>query len=297
MWIEFLKTGGHTDSVGRKHEFSPERLDTIVNVNNELLVSELNHGIPLTKGHINSSDPASGWIKEIRRKGSKLIARLEDVSKDLMNQIASGSFKNVSVSLEGNKIRHIALLGAVNPAVPGLEPFKYLTKNDFQASELDVSDMILSEDNSDDSKSLLNEIERLKSENQNYLSKLSEFETQNRLNGFKEYVMNMNDSGVHSLSNSTDVDSVVDLLEAAYLHDKNFGNDGVMLEKMKSFINNSKPNVSLSEFAIKQPERNIISKFETKNVDPDRLRKHLEILEFMQNNPELSYEQALNNIY
>lgn len=297
MWIEFLKTGNHTDSGGRKHEFSPERLDAIANVNNELLASELKCGIPLTKGHKNSDDPASGWIKEIKRKGGRLIARLEDVSKDVMNQIASGSFKNVSVSLDGDKIRHIALLGADNPSVQGLDPFKYLDKSDFQASESENASIISNEDNSDDSKLFLNEIERLKSENQNYQTKLSEFEKLNRLNGFKEYVMNMNESGVPAFSNSADVDSAVDLLEVAYLYDKNSGNEGIMLEKMKGFINNTKPKVSLSEFAVKQPERGIISKFEAKNVDPERLRKHLEILDYMQNNPDLSYEQALNNIF
>jgi hypothetical protein len=297
MWIEFLKSGRHTDSGGRKHEFSPERLDIIANINNGYLSGLPNNGIPLTKGHKNFGDPASGWVKEIKRKGGRLIARLEDVSKDVMKQIALGSYKNVSVSLDGDKIRHIALLGADSPAVQGLEPFKYTEKSDFQAAESEVSDIKLPAENNDDSKLLLDEIDRLKSENQNYLSKLSELEKQNRMNGFKEYVMNMNDSGVQTFSNLTDIDSAVDLLEAAYLHDKNSGDDGVMLNKMKSFFNNNKHTVSLSEFAVKQPERNIISNFEAKNVEPERLRKHLETLDYMQNNPDMSYEQALNNIY
>ena len=85
---EIFRTGTHTDSIGRKHTYTTEDLDKIVNNFKE--GARLSDGLPLKLrlGHgadqnlLHASGmPAAGWIENIYRSGESLFADIANIPK------------------------------------------------------------------------------------------------------------------------------------------------------------------------------------------------------------------------
>ncbi|WP_051283886.1 phage protease [Desulforegula conservatrix] len=121
-WIEVLKTGTFTAKSGKPVSFTEADLDAIA-----AGYDAAKAPAPLVFGHPEDSDPAFGWAEEFKRKGDILRARFKDVPEVVKTLVNNGHYKKVSISLAADKktVRHVGLLGAVPPAVPGLADVKF----------------------------------------------------------------------------------------------------------------------------------------------------------------------------
>ena len=121
MWIEVFKTGVHTDSSGNTREWTEQDLDKIVETYNNQ-PSEEKHEAPVVIGHPVTDSPAYGWVEKLERRGNVLLAKLKDLSKEFVDWVKKGLYKKRSIALYENLLlKHIGFLGAVPPAVKGLE--------------------------------------------------------------------------------------------------------------------------------------------------------------------------------
>ena len=126
--VEIFEAG--TDST---RDWTPEHLDQIVSNFKAKVVDP-----PLVAlGHdedqgilMNAGLPAAGWISDLKRVGSKLVANISDVPKKVAEAIRNKAYKYISAEIypffmsEGKNIgkvlRRIALLGADIPRVKSL---------------------------------------------------------------------------------------------------------------------------------------------------------------------------------
>ncbi len=129
--IEVLRTGTFVDANGRRVSISISDLNELADSYDSKI-----HESPLVAGHPKDNDPALGWAKSFKVVGNKLIGITREVHKNLSKAIKKGLYKKVSLSfydanstsnpVPGKKyIRHIGILGAAAPAVPGLKPLAF----------------------------------------------------------------------------------------------------------------------------------------------------------------------------
>lgn len=117
-WIEIARTGTFTDSAGRPQTFTTSDLDAIARA-----YDPARRDAPLTFGHPQTdAAPAFGWVRRLKREGAKLFAQLAHVPGSVRNLVAKNHYRHVSMSLMPDRVtlRHIALLGAAQPAIDGL---------------------------------------------------------------------------------------------------------------------------------------------------------------------------------
>ena len=121
-FIEVLRTGTFTAKSGKPVSFTKADLDAIA-----ANYDPAKNPAPLVFGHPVDSDPAYGWAEEFKREGDILMARFKDVPEEVKSAVDKGHYKKVSISLAADKktVRHVGLLGAVPPAVPGLKDVKF----------------------------------------------------------------------------------------------------------------------------------------------------------------------------
>jgi hypothetical protein len=115
-WVDILRVGTWTDMSGREVGFSSNDLDTMIGE-----FEKNGRRVPLVLGHPKTNEPAYGWVSRLRRVNDMLQASFSQLADEVKELVAKGRFKNVSVSVFPNKaLRHVGLLGAVQPAVSGL---------------------------------------------------------------------------------------------------------------------------------------------------------------------------------
>jgi hypothetical protein len=115
--IEIFRVGTHTSSSGEVVECTESDLDSIA------LNFEANPKIPFTIGHPKTDkEPAYGWCNKVVKEGKKLFAEMTFVSETLAGMLKEKLFDNCSIGLKkGWKLDHIALVGAAQPAIKGME--------------------------------------------------------------------------------------------------------------------------------------------------------------------------------
>lgn len=146
--IAIARTGTFTDSRGARHTFTEKDFDAIA-ANYNAATEQA----PLVFGHPQDNHPAYGWADTIFRKGQTFFAQLSQVPDAVRGAVHNGHYKYVSMSLHpgGRKLRHIGLLGAVPPAIPGLGAVEMSTNGDavtieFSATELEEKGAAMSEE-------------------------------------------------------------------------------------------------------------------------------------------------------
>lgn len=113
-------------------EYTDADLDAIVAAHNEL-----DYAPPLKAGHRDEPGaPAIGWLANLRRQGSKLLADIVDMSSQAYEAIKNRAYDTVSSEIywdlerKGKKypraLKAVALLGADIPAVADLRPLHAL---------------------------------------------------------------------------------------------------------------------------------------------------------------------------
>ena len=118
-WIEIARTGTFTDSLGRVQTFTAADLAAIARS-----YDPEQRDAPLVFGHPQSdSAPAFGWVQKLQSEGEKLFASFAHVPSVVRDLVAQGHYRHVSMSLMPDRVtlRHVALLGAAQPAIDGLK--------------------------------------------------------------------------------------------------------------------------------------------------------------------------------
>lgn len=126
--IEVFCAGTHTDASGKTNTFTEDDLDSMV----------ANHAVqaaPAVIGHPKNDDPAVGWVASLKRVGNKLFASFKDWHPAFVAAVDAGSYRNRSVALApaeggGWRINHVGFLGAMLPAVKGMQALAYAAPAD-----------------------------------------------------------------------------------------------------------------------------------------------------------------------
>ena len=302
MWIEIFRSGTHVDSAGKSESYDAEKLDHIAELYNRKVGESSSFEAPVVKGHPVSDAPAYGWVERLARRGDKLVAKIKDMSEEIIEQTGKGMFKKVSMSIYPDyMLRHVGLLGAVPPAVKGLRNISFSDELEYkeysaedQADESTIVDMESLEDQDQTTaqpptsqageqklSDMTKEMEELRSqcavlEEDNrqmaesmgsYSEQIKQMETESRRKDFEEYVNSLISDPEGAKITPAQCDSLIDLLESASIQDKNrvsdFSESNSQIDKIKAFIN-TLPNLDLSEqFEGSEFSENDIPDFET----------------------------------
>jgi hypothetical protein len=288
MWIEIFKSGKHTDSNGRSQEYSAEDIARIADNYNSRILDNPSLKAPVVKGHPQSNEPAFGWVERLGRRGNKLIADLKELHPDIIDQVKKGMYRKVSISLYADQmLRHVGLLGAGIPAVKGLADVKFEEMENIVQFEFEDAQT----DEQSDYTDVIDENEKLKAE-------LETIRKETRLKEFREYTNKLIDDENGPIITPVQGSLLVDILEMAFDRDNSLGLDfeeiTSSVSRVREFIESLQPVISLSEFAKKTDnsfERK--NKFIGRNTSPERLKLHEMAVELQNQNPGLSYEEAV----
>lgn len=121
-WIEIGKTGTWTAKNGNKVTLTRDDFDYLAEH-----YDPKHREAPLVFGHPEDNEPAFGWAQKLKRSGDILLGLFDKVAEPVKQLVRSGNYKKVSMSLTPDKkeLRHVGLLGAVQPAIPGLADVKF----------------------------------------------------------------------------------------------------------------------------------------------------------------------------
>lgn len=122
-WIAVFRAGDHVDSTGKACSFTTADLD-------QMAANVALSAPPAVLGHPKHNDPAYAWGRQVKRDGDTLFMKFEDILPAFEAGVDSGAYRNRSVSVvkdaqHGWRIRHVGWLGAVPPAIDGLQPLDY----------------------------------------------------------------------------------------------------------------------------------------------------------------------------
>lgn len=122
-WVEIARTGTFTDSAGRPQTFTAEDLDAIARS-----YDPDRRDAPLVFGHPHSdAAPAFGWVDRLKSEDGRLLAQFRRVPEEVRALVDAGHYRHVSMSLMPDRVtlRHVALLGAAQPAIDGLKAVQF----------------------------------------------------------------------------------------------------------------------------------------------------------------------------
>ncbi len=127
-WIEIARAGTFTDSAGRPQTFTDSDLAAIANA-----YDPAKRDCPLVFGHPKTdAAPAFGWAEKLKAEGGRLLAQFGQVPDAVKKIVADGHYRHVSMSLMPDRktLRHVALLGAAQPAIDGLKAIELRNHDD-----------------------------------------------------------------------------------------------------------------------------------------------------------------------
>jgi hypothetical protein len=144
-WVEIFAEGNQTDSEGRKHAIDAAFLEAAARH-----YSPDVHDAPAVVGHPESDAPAYGWVKAVRKNGTKLEALFNEVNPEFETAVTSGAFKKRSASFYVDPatapngkvpyLRHVGFLGAQPPAVKGLRNIQFAASDKATTFEINFSE-------------------------------------------------------------------------------------------------------------------------------------------------------------
>lgn len=126
-WIEIARAGGPYRALsGEEVTITPADLDAAVES-----FDPADRRVPLVLGHPKLDDPAYGWLADVKRDGDVLVARFRDVPEPVREAVDQGRYRNVSAKfVKGWRLWHVGLLGAAQPAIPGLAEVRLADETD-----------------------------------------------------------------------------------------------------------------------------------------------------------------------
>lgn len=126
--IEVFRAGTHLDDQGVQHYFSEADLNGMASSYNPAM-----REAPLTVGHPKDNLPAYGWVKSVSRETNGALAvAVHRLEPQFAEMVQAGRFSKRSASFYPPQaphnptpgrwyLRHVAFLGARQPAVAGLK--------------------------------------------------------------------------------------------------------------------------------------------------------------------------------
>lgn len=123
-FVEVFKAGTHTDSKGRQVTFSKSDVEQMVD-NHKLGAA------PAVIGHPKDTAPAYAQVSEYKLDDDgRLFAKFDKINPAFEAGVESGAYYNRSLSVikdkvHGWRVRHVGWLGAVPPAIDGLQPVEF----------------------------------------------------------------------------------------------------------------------------------------------------------------------------
>lgn len=313
MWIEIFKSGVHTDSSGNERSFSVEDISSIAEKYNQSVSSDNSCEAPVVIGHPKDNTPAYGWVERLARRGGILLAKLKNLAPELIEQVRQGAFRKVSVSLFPDlMLRHVGLLGAATPAVKGL---KNISFNDFDSPEFITSFKLndFSESETPEKTALIEKINFLEQENKNISKILEDKERiiQNlikeaKIREFREFINSAVNSNNTLKLSPAQSENLLDIMQLIYERGikkqpdteslmSDYSENEDLIVRIKNLITGLSPQFNTDEFAVRQPKREKDDNlsFSGKKFQAERMALHNRALEIMNENPTLSYEEAV----
>ena len=128
-WIEVFQGGPQRDSSGKTHD-GDALIDKAVST-----FDAAYHEPPAVIGHPKTDDPAFGLVSAVKaetRDGKKvLMARFRDVLPEFEDMVKTGRFPKRSAAFYADgRLRHVGFLGAMPPAVKGLQNIRFASGAD-----------------------------------------------------------------------------------------------------------------------------------------------------------------------
>lgn len=303
MWIEIFKSGEHRDSSGIIRKFTDDMLDKIVSLYNRKVEESKSYEAPLVKGHPKTDAPAYGWVERLKRRGSLLLAKLKDVSSDIVEEVKKGLFKKVSIALYPDlMLRHVGLLGACSPSVKGLKVVEFADGKEF--NELANDNMGLVSEEEIDEKVDLGDDElanrrmlELEEENKVQKLRIEELERGIRINEYRDFVNSLIEfEGGGGILTPAQGEELLDILIDVDGGDFQFSEEErSLVERIELLFKGMKPRVDGSLFSeySKGEMDEVEDCFEKRNVNQERLELHRRAKEIQSMNRGLDYEQAV----
>lgn len=134
--LHIFKKGTHTDLHGRKREYTQAELKAAA-----AAYDPQKWRAPIVVGHPKTDSPAYGWVDALAyadgaADADGLFAQPAEVMAEFAEAVRAGHYRNVSASfwlpdaprnpVPGSLyLRHVGMLGAVPPAIPGLQPVEF----------------------------------------------------------------------------------------------------------------------------------------------------------------------------
>jgi len=117
--------GEQVDSNGTKKVWTGEELDQIVTNTKKLIDKNVFNGAPMVIGHPKTDAPAYGWIQDLKREGNVLSVKGGNLHDEFAEGVEKGLWPNRSIRIgkgaDGFYLKHIGFLGAVPPAIEGMD--------------------------------------------------------------------------------------------------------------------------------------------------------------------------------
>ncbi|MCX8054356.1 MAG: hypothetical protein N3A67_01645 [Ignavibacteria bacterium] len=285
MWIEVFRTGNFNDSKGRPFFADSVTLEAIERTYNA--ATQHGYEAPLVKGHPKDDAPAYGWVERLARRGNKLLAKLKEVSGEIIEEVRQGKYRRVSIALTPELLlRHIGLLGASSPAVDGLAPVSFDDgENDYYTFAYEFLNK------TDDE----NEIQSLAEQNKQLNEQIAQLQEKLRKLEYREFVENFLERNQLLLKNDAIKEKLVELLvqSETATHKTNEPGSFNLAKEFITILECIKPSAYFSQLSIANAG-NIEHQFEGKKVDENRLEIHRKALEMTLNDPSVTYLKALN---
>jgi hypothetical protein len=132
--VHVFKAGSHTSAGGGAYSFSDADIKAIA-----LAYNPAKHKAPIVIGHPTLDAPAWGWVDKLTAVGGDLFATESKVDPAFAEMRTAGRYEQRSIALyapgdAGNPtpgawyLRHVGYLGAMPPAVKGLEQCTFADK-------------------------------------------------------------------------------------------------------------------------------------------------------------------------
>jgi hypothetical protein len=287
MWIEIFRSGKHTDSNGRKVEYSQADIADIATKYNSSVGSDASAMAPLVKGHPETDSPALGWIYKLKAEGDSLYADATGIDSELISEIRQGRYRNVSISLtESKALRHVGILGAAKPAVKGMEPLRFIEYSPITSdsqNESNISGVSTPASVDDENALLKKKIKEL----------TGQLDRRDTINRFSEKIDELPslaeakdmDKLLLKLADIDDEETAEQILDAIAVIAEGFKRDSG--KQTKNFAELIKPELDLG---MENSQTSAYKDFNDREAT-DRLVK-----ETINKNPAMSYEEVLNSL-
>ncbi len=133
-WIPFFMKGKFTDSKGREHVITDQKLDQIVAVNK-------GRDVALAIGHPKGNAPAMGWVNDYKKEGAFAFAKVKSLAPEFEAGVNKGHWKKISPSVNGDGLlNHIGFFGTQPVAMDGIPMIEFSAPDDETVIEFSAAE-------------------------------------------------------------------------------------------------------------------------------------------------------------